>query len=841
MAITNEEKNAVVEEVLNRIKADSQSVDELETVSSLDGITSLPAMRGTDVVSAPIKLLSKPAEDAAKTANAAAQTAKSAAGSATDAATTANENAIAARTAAAEANTAAAAAQNAADRYKDTAETARDGSTARFSGFVESGSLTSASCITSGGRVVYLQNLNKFAYESGGKYYNNWIVDGVTPADMFLNENRSSVRKDKVYLCDGVLYVWDEEKGLIKASGGGSGSGFYNVTENHPLGSGYYTKDTAVAALENADIDDEQKKGMIITFEASAGKWQEYRFEGTAIDSFLTASAWNRYGGGDAIKKIHVTKGTDSSDLTPDESGNVNLDIPATTVDETLTPDGTNPVQGKAIHAAIEGIEAGVSLQLNTIGDGEAYSISLMDKNGEVMSTTETFTGGSGSGSVATTKIVLTRITANPTVKLGDTVKLQFLYDQIDTTSGSTTGIPAKATVTVSRGATSSSYELDIAAGSTTSLDVTKYIGTGTNTVKVRVVAGSGEEQQVATISWTVTVIQLVLASSFNVATVINKGDTVLIPFALTGSGSKTLRMYLDGKDTEDRTIATSSANGSFSVATASLSHGSHSVQLVAELELADGSTIKSNSIYFDLAVRDQSKTTPVFAARFDYPDGTIIAAGSRPYIPVAQYDNYTLIYAAYNPKEVPTQVNVYEGTTLISSASVAFVRTELQSRAMTSGTIQCRMVCGTVQYIYSLQVGQSDLQITEPTDNMTLKLSATGRSNSDVNKEEWSYNSIRTLFEGFKWGGDGWLDGALRLTDEARATVQFCPLKSPANNASGAMAFMIRFKVTNVTDEGAEVIKCMDPNGTGFVITTQEAKMVSRGNSTSDHQICNG
>ena len=52
--------------------------------------------------------------------------------------------------------------------------------------------------------------------------------------------------------------------------------------------------------------------------------------------------------------------------------------------------------------------------------------------------------------------------------------------------------------------------------------------------------------------------------------------------------------MYIDGKDTEDRTIGTSSANGSFSVNTSGLSHGSHSVQLVAELEQADGSLIKA-------------------------------------------------------------------------------------------------------------------------------------------------------------------------------------------------------------------------------------------------------
>lgn len=71
--MTEEEKKELVQDVVNQIKTDSQSVDELETVSTLDGVVSLPAMRGETVVSAPLKLLSKPAEDAAAVAKSSAQ------------------------------------------------------------------------------------------------------------------------------------------------------------------------------------------------------------------------------------------------------------------------------------------------------------------------------------------------------------------------------------------------------------------------------------------------------------------------------------------------------------------------------------------------------------------------------------------------------------------------------------------------------------------------------------------------------------------------------------------------------------------------------------------------
>lgn len=641
----------------------------------------------------------------------------------------------------------------------------------------------------------------------------------------------------KFYLYNNLYYGYTSKE-LIPIGGGtgnGSGSGFFNVTKEIPLSEGYYTLATAVEALQNADIADEQKSGMIITFETSDGVWDDYRFVGTDTTTFFEPSAWEEYGGKGAVKKITVSRGTETTELTPDKSGNVNLDIPVMEVDETIDANSTNPVQNKVIAAELKGISGkyGAALRLNTIGEGDekAYSLSLLTEEGEELSTTETFTGGGG-GSVATTKITLTRLTPNPTVKNGDTVELSYKYDQIDTTTGESTGNSAKAIVTVVRGATSSSFESTIPAGSTQKIDVTKYLGIGTNNVRVRVEVGSGEEKQVASISWTVSVIQLTLTSSFNIATVINKGDKVSIPYALTGSGTKTLRCYVDGIDTEDRSITTSTANGSFSIDTAKMAHGAHSVQLVAELELADESIIKSNSIYFDIAVRELGNTTPIIATRFDYQDGTIITSGNRPYIPVKQYDGYTLTYAAYNPRETPTTVEVYEAGTLVSSAKVAFVTTKLDLRAMNYGTETCELVCGTLEYFFNLNVTKSDLNLVEPTDGMQLKLSAQGRSNSDTNREEWTYEDITTEFSGFNWGGDGWVGNALRHTNNARSVVKYKPLEQPMQNANNAFAFLIKYRATEVTNDNAEIIRCIDENGTGFVITPTEARMVTRGNS---------
>ena len=321
MAISQED----IQQVLNAIKAESQGVQELETVDSLNGVNSLPGVKGEKLVNVPMELLQKPATDAAAKAETAASNATSASRQAESSAMVAEGAAEEARKATAAAEEAAEKAEQATTSYESTAKAALKGATARFDGFVESGTTEMQSSTQTGGTIVYIKSLKLFAYSVGGKYYNSWSSAVAASPDLFLTDTRTAILKDKVYICGDTLYTWSEEEGdlAVVSGSGGSGSGFYNVTKEIPLPGGYYTKETAVAALAGADIDDDDKQGMIITIEVSAGKWEEYRFEGTDTSSFLTASAWNRYGGADAIKKITVTRGTASEEHTADEQGGV--------------------------------------------------------------------------------------------------------------------------------------------------------------------------------------------------------------------------------------------------------------------------------------------------------------------------------------------------------------------------------------------------------------------------------------------------------------------------------------------------------------------------------------
>lgn len=205
MALTEEEKKELVQNVVNQIKTESQSVDELETVDTLEGVVSLPAMRGEKVVGAPLKLLSKPAEEAAAVARTSAAVADASAKKADASAKKADASAKKADATVA-----------IMSGYEDRVKLAMNGASARFDGFVE-GVVVELMSVTSVDGIYYDKTNKRFCAKKGDRYYNNWAIgNDVNAASMYLDDGRKTPRKDKVYVCGTCLYVWnDKEDDLV--------------------------------------------------------------------------------------------------------------------------------------------------------------------------------------------------------------------------------------------------------------------------------------------------------------------------------------------------------------------------------------------------------------------------------------------------------------------------------------------------------------------------------------------------------------------------------------------------------------------------------------------------
>lgn len=515
----------------------------------------------------------------------------------------------------------------------------------------------------------------------------------------------------------------------------------------------------------------------------------------------------------------------------PDSAGNVDINV-VQEVEQTVNPNSTNAVSSAAVAAEFAGLGAkyGSALSLNTNGEDEdkTYSISLLDEEGNILSTTDEFSGGGGGGEVSTTKIVLTKQTENPTVKEGDQVMLNYYFDHRDTASDSSTGLQGEATITIISGATSKEIKQRLNADSNNQIDVSALLLVGNNTVRIRVEVDNGGSLQVSTISWRVQVVTLRLSSTFNFAQLYTVGQSISLPYNLNGSGTKALKLYVDGVQSDEKTITTSSSSGSFTVSTAGLSHGSHSLQLVAELAVTASNILKSNSIYFDVAIANNG-SAPIVATRFEHNDGSIIPAGARPYVDVKQFQEYSVRYAGYDPLSnlATITVKVY-GETLAATNS-AFSQLTTSDKKTQNGTFPGAITIGATVYTFNVAVSQSNIDISEPTDGVQLKLSALGRSNSDANRAEWDYQNIKTTFSGVQWEGDGWTGTTLMLRNSGQAVIGYKPLNNA--DATNSFTFQCKYKVSDVSDNNTAVVSCMS-GGVGFQITAEEARMVTAGNS---------
>ena len=830
MALTEEEKKELVQDVVNQIKTDSQSVDELEAVSTLDGVVSLPAMRGETVVSAPLKLLSKPAEDAAAVAkasaavaDASAKKADTATATAKAAAQTANDAASKATDAAQKTNAAVAKAESVESRYKDTALAARNGATARFDGLVEGVEIRLVSYPQIDG--VYYDTVNKsFCGKNGNIYCNNWMG-----ADMYMNDARTEVLKDKAYVCGGVVYVWsDEEENLVEISGSGGGN-TYNVTEQVPLESGYYTLETAIAAVEGKA----RAKGRCITYETAQGKWETKQFKGTNIESWEQAASWEDFGGDGTVKSVTLN----GKKLEPGEDGNVVITISETEVDESLNVSSTNPVQNAAVAAKLMEIEASTVLGMNAelSDDGSSVRLALTNKSGAEIASADIPAGsGGGGGDASTTKIVLDAAVSKTIIKEGDSAMLTWTYDHQYSSGdekGTSTGQKATVSIEMKRGATVmyADTQHDVSKGTYT-LDLTKYLLLGTTDIYVRATTTDPTTGKTQTRQSYVSVkaVTLALSSSFNIAECVAKGgygvsEAVSIPFAVSGSGDKTVTLYLDGHQWDSQTVKRSgTTNGSFSLSMSGVSIGRHTVQIVAEMEASAELTLKSESIYFDILKAGQN--APYIGTKLTFGDGRIFADDHlTPTIETGQYEQVRFDFVAYDPTTTPATVGVWRDGIRTQTVSVPRTTQVYTNRFLEQGDVAMVLKCGTTEYKLNVKVTESGIDLSEATAGLVLKLTAAGRSNAESEPAEWRYNDVQTVFEGFDWQSNGWTGDALKLTNGANIEIGCKPLGNDATTTGAT--YEVELTSTNVTDRKGTVVDCMAGN-VGFRLTTQEALM---------------
>ena len=524
-------------------------------------------------------------------------------------------------------------------------------------------------------------------------------------------------------------------------------------------------------------------------------------------------------GGTGKIKSISVN----GTAQTIDDAGNVNLKL-TTNADESLDRESTNPIQNAPVAKAISDLQDHTVYGVEVENDGSVNTLKLTDKNGSVIAQTDFVGGGGGGGTTSVSKIVLSAEVSKTTIKEGDTSILTYKYDHQDG-DGNTDGIKANITITVSRGTTTTYNETikNVTAGTYT-FDLSKYLMSGTTEVYVKAecTTESGTKQTKQAYA-EVNVVTLNLTTSFNLAESFTTGgytdnDTIEIPFAITGSGTKEVNMYIDANTAPTSQTITRSGTvyGSFTIKASTLKAGTHVIQLVAD---RDG--LLSQSIYINILKAGNNSN--YVGIMYSDPEGTIrtSANGLTPQVTVTQYAPLTFQYAAYNPKETSTAVQVYIDGTLTNTITANRAMKTYTNRFTDTATKTVKLQVGTASVSMTVNITESELDIAETSYALYAKLSAAGRSNSEANPATWTSGDIKTTFENVNWSSNGWTGDALKLTNGAKATILYQPFKSDIK--STGLTIEITMKVDNISDQAATVISCLN-NNKGLLFTASEA-----------------
>lgn len=617
-----------------------------------------------------------------------------------------------------------------------------------------------------------------------------------------------------------------------------------------PDAGAYYTLATAIAKLlayQQTSQVTYAKPGLIIAYRTAATEMECKQFCGTQdmVDgtdaegrTFGTLDLWKDFGGGGKLAALFLG----NTALDADDKGNVTIPV-----DNSLSKESQNLVPNSVVSEAFNQLQNNTVFSVETEENGAETTVTLKNQNGDDICSFNVPRGGGSSEDTGKGSISISASLDKQVLKLGDTLKLTYSYDHL--TDGQTDGQTADILIQVKIGTAIvfSTTAKSVTPGTTASVDLTDYVQAGTIEVYVTptVVFSDGTKPQ------TKRAYAKATAKDFNISTDHSlseglhnggylDGETIAFNIRVTGSGTRQVRMYLDGAtEPAVQTAAGGTVTKSFQVAAQSLSAGRHVAQFVAE---SDG--LLSDSIYchFLKAGGDGEFVGVMYTDK----SGNILTgdAAQHPVLATKQYEELKFYYAAYDPqKDTASVVEVIKPTTGVSTTRTLSVRrqqTAYINRFRTQGVTALTLSCGRSSVNLSVNVESSGVELDEYAANLAMKLSATGRSNDEQSDERtaWSYGDIRTTMSGFDWLTNGWTsddDGdALKLTNGAKAIIGYKPFEADAKVTG--LTVELEFKVSNVSEREGVLISCMetlaDGAERGFKVTGQTASFYTGGST---------
>lgn len=601
--------------------------------------------------------------------------------------------------------------------------------------------------------------------------------------------------------------------------------GFLNVSQSVPLPEGvFYTMEACMEALRTLKIAAERRKGLVITFEAAAGKWEDYRYTGTETgdESFLSTPMWARYAPEVDMGKIQ--------DLIDSSKRNVEV---AQSVDES-----DRPVASRAVKAELDRIrDFTLDSDVEPTDEGSKVTLSREGR------TVAEFTVAGGGGSPArSARAVVPATLSHKRIKLGDKVSLTYGFTHY--VDGEADGTGASLSLEIRKGTSVVAAESlgYVVSGSVLTMDLTKYITTA-DVYSVSVVARyeyNGEVKtrrttsQLSVVSLSIELYNEREVESYIAAGGYKSNDPANIIVGVRG-GAKEISMYVDGSEDarEVRTLAGSGGRQTFTLSPKLLSPGSHSVQFVASI---DG--LKSNSLYLDILV--SGSDTPFVGLLYSRPDGAVMTADMPPALLAYQYEGLSWKYIAAGGRsggaarltlESPKGSNVLVAPRAYQTYS---------TRMMKQGVQQWAYSLQGIRKAFKIEVSPTTLAGIGIKEGAAVELDAEGRSNAEADPAVWTSGKATTRFTGVDFSSSGWSvsreNGAdvpvLRLINGAKAEIDYKPFAADAKIKGLTLTLEVRMSNVRRADEA--VLSCFDNDAgggfAGFLISPSKVKMPTGG-----------
>ena len=334
------------------------------------------------------------------------------------------------------------------------------------------------------------------------------------------------------------------------------------------------------------------------------------------------------------------------------------------------------------------------------------------------------------------------------------------------------------------------------------------YLKKGSNVINISVNPLPGDNGRGDSITFNVEVIDVALNSNFNYQKIYK--DVIDFNYTPVGAVEKTIHILVDETEIYTETVISSGIQRSYQIP--KQSHGTHLIEAYMEA-VVGGSTITTNKLSYEIITVAEGNNTPIISMNYRNEED------------ITQYSLVSIPYAVYKDDSVENDVelfinNVSKGELVVDRSWKTWSTTDYPI-----GEVEFKITCGDISRSVYVNVIELDVTFKEATEGLEFYMSSANRTNSDVDKDEYSYGVYNVDFNDFNWVTNGWIAdngiAALKVCDGATVNIPITPFANDFKTLGQTIEF--DFSIEDSINDNAIVCSCMSGDR-GFQIKSKEA-----------------